>query len=267
MKNRNICKFTAAPIASQLVVSCFVLETNANTMSKLSQISSNRVILVTQGEGSIFIDGAEIPYFSGELLFVFRGERFRIDPKTETSYMYIDFGGTRADELLRRFDIRTVNRRFDGFDGLIPLWSESLSRADEETIDLASESILLYSFSRLTVNSIKDNGLVSKILEITEEEFRNSDLSLSVIAEELSYNPKYLSGVFKRKMGVGYAEYLRTLRIKYAISLFDHGIDSIKNVSFLSGFSDPLYFSSVFKKDVGVSPSEYKKAPNRDNND
>ena len=57
---------------------------------------------------------------------------------------------------------------------------------------------------------------------------------------------------------MGYSEYVRSLRIKYAVSLFDHGIDSVKNVALLSGFTDPLYFSTVFKKCLGVSPKEYK---------
>ena len=47
------------------------------------------------------------------------------------------------------------------------------------------------------------------------------------------------------------------IRLKNAIALFDHGLDSIKNVALLSGFSDPLYFSSVFKAEVGRSPKEY----------
>ncbi|MBQ9769648.1 MAG: helix-turn-helix transcriptional regulator, partial [Clostridia bacterium] len=56
----------------------------------------------------------------------------------------------------------------------------------------------------------------------------------------------------------GYSEYLRTIRIKYAVSLFNHGIDSVKNVALLSGFSDPLYFSTIFRKEIGVTPTEYK---------
>ena len=60
-------------------------------------------------------------------------------------------------------------------------------------------------------------------------------------------------------MGIGYTEYLRTLRVKYAIMLFEQGIDSAKNVAFLAGFSNPLYFSKVFKQVVGVAPSEFKK--------
>ena len=47
------------------------------------------------------------------------------------------------------------------------------------------------------------------------------------------------------------------MRLKYAVSLFDYGLDSVKNVAILSGFADPLYFSSVFKESIGISPREY----------
>ena len=76
---------------------------------------------------------------------------------------------------------------------------------------------------------------------------------LDIVAKLMNY----LSHLFKQKMNVGFSEYLRTLRINYAITLFDNGLDSIKNVALLSGFSDPLYFSSVFKKTVGKSPKDY----------
>ena len=138
------------------------------------------------------------------------------------------------------------------------MWRDSLSRADTETIDLAAESILLYTFSRLSQSAVQKDGLLSQILEITEERFRDPDLCIGEIAKELNYNVKYLSHYFKEKKGVGYAQYLKTIRIKYAVSLFDHGISSVKNVALLSGFTDPLYFSSVFKSCIGLSPTEYK---------
>jgi AraC-like DNA-binding protein len=58
---------------------------------------------------------------------------------------------------------------------------------------------------------------------------------------------------------MNYSEYLRSVRLKYAITLLDHGIDSVKNVALLSGFSDPLYFSKVFKDSIGISPKGYIK--------
>ena len=50
--------------------------------------------------------------------------------------------------------------------------------------------------------------------------------------------------------------HLEDVRIKYAISLFNEGLDSVKNVALLSGFSDPLYFSKVFAKSVISASNE-----------
>lgn len=259
MKSGNICKFIDSAASNALSVSCFILESDPEVMRKKYILNQYRAILVVRGEGVFHFNGYQVPFVPGCLVFGFRGETFYVQCDENCEYMYIHFDGVRAEELLRRFCIHPGFRCFPGCDGLIPLWRESLSRASPQTIDLASESMLLYTFSRLSHDDSEKPGLISRAIEITEEHFTDPSLSLSSIAEMLGYNVKYLSHVFKEKMGVGYSDYLRTLRIKYAVSLFDHGIESIKTVALLSGFSDPLYFSSVFKKSVGLTPREYQK--------
>ncbi len=254
---KNICKFTNPSLPDTLTVSCFVLETDIQTMVKPIKLENNRMLLAVSGEATIKADEHETEFLTGRLFFGFTGEIFCVKNAKNASYMYIDFDGTRAEELLRRFNINKANRTLENFDGLIPMWSESLSRANEQTIDLAAESILLYTFSRLTGAIGAQNNLLGKIIELTEESFKEPQFSLSVLAKKLSYNPKYISHLFKQKMKLSYSEYLCSLRIKYAVSLFDHGIDSVKNVALLSGFTDPLYFSNVFKKNIGMSPREY----------
>lgn len=254
---RNICKFTAPSLPDTLAVSCFVLETDEATMLCERTLCSNRMLLAVSGKGAIVINGIPLELKAGDLVFAFEGESVVMREPKQLTYLYIDFGGSRADELLHRFGIGKGERLFEGFDGLIPMWTESLSRANEQNIDLATESVLLYTFSRLTGANGKNNELVDRMIELTEEHFKEHEFSLSEVSRLLSYNPKYLSHLFKKKLGVGYSEYLCLLRIKYAITLFDHGIDSIKNVALLSGYTDPLYFSSVFKKHIGVSPKEY----------
>ncbi len=257
MSSSNICKFTTQVFPDTLSVSCFILETDMEIMKREQILMHHRMILVVKGNGFFQIDKKRLPYHTGSLIFAFENDSYSVAPTEETSFMYVDFRGRRADELLHRFDIGKSNQSFDGFDGLIPLWKESLSRASEQTIDLAAESILLYTFSRFLGESTERSSLINKIVAITEEQFTNPNLSIAEIASTLSYNAKYLSHLFKEKMGVTHSEYLRSLRIKYAISLFNHGIDSIKNVALLSGFSDPLYFSNVFKSNIGVSPKKY----------
>ena len=142
---------------------------------------------------------------------------------------------------------------------MIPMWRESILRASESSIDLAAESALLYALSRFSSEEREKGDVVNKAVTYINENFTESDLSLAELAEELGYNSKYLSHIFKEKIGMSFSEYLRTVRIKHAVMLFDHGLDSVKNVALLSGFSDPLYFSSVFKNAVGISPKEYKE--------
>lgn len=256
MADNNICKFSMPGVETGLSVSCFVQEGNPDAMRAKTVLSSHRISLVSRGSGNFVINGSMHPFSAGDVVFAFRGEEICTESEG-CEFMYIQFAGVRADELFIRFDIRPGNRRFCAFDGLLPLWKESLSRADGKTTDLVAESMLLYTFSRLTPASAEKDGLLYRLLRQIEENFNDPELTLGRIAEELSYNPKYLSHLFKEGMGIGFAEHLRITRVRYAVSLFDHGLDSVRNVALLSGFSDPLYFSTVFKKVVGVSPREY----------
>lgn len=257
MKDQNICKFVPASYTADLTVSCFVYETDRTVMQTEIPLQHHRAVLFTKGTGTAVIDRRRLPFAVGTLLFGFAEERLCIDPAEECEYLYISFAGARSSALFDRFHITAETRLFDGQDGLIPLWKESLSRASDLTIDLAAESMLLYTFSRLYEHCGNNSALIGQVIKLSESHFTDSALSLAAIADELCYNPKYLSHLFKKETGTGYAEYLRTLRIRYAVSLFDNGLDSIKNVALLSGFADPLYFSTVFKQAIGVSPREY----------
>lgn len=221
------------------------------------KLPENRMILCTDGCGVANVDGADYLIRGGNLLFCMQGEVLSVTPEEGLVYMYVGFEGARADELFRRFDITPLSRIYSGFEGLIPFWQESLFKSMEKNLDLTAESLLLFTFSKLESENNAESGLIAKIIEITEEGFGDYDLNISLVAERLSYHPKYLSHLFKSKTGVTYSEYLRSVRMKYATMLFDRGLDSVKNVAQLSGYSDPFYFSNVFKKCIGLSPKEY----------
>ena len=257
MKTKNMCKFVESSISDGLLIKNFVLETEKKIMERPSAIYAHRAILPLSGEGCFLINGVSYSFRPGTLVFVFQSETLSVSSKGSCQYIYITFSGGRADELFRRFGIHVGRRVFSGLDGCIPLWRESLLHATEGSVDLAAESALLYIFSRLEMEKNEKDDLVQRITALSEAYFNNPALSLSSIADELGYNAKYLSHAFKEKTGTSYTEYLRMLRLKYAVSLFEHGLDSVKNVSLLSGFSDPLYFSTVFKQTLGVSPKQF----------
>lgn len=262
MKNRNICKFIESSEKERLVPRAFVCERNASVMRSVQRLTLNRILLVTKGGGTAFVGGRDYECGMGDILFCFLGESIHFEPVPDTEYLYITFEGSRCGELFRRFGISENSRLFASHEGLIPFWRDALSRAAEANIDIISESVLLYSLSYLTEREKQTDGVSETVLTIIEEEFSDSELSLGGIAARLGYNSKYLSHTFKEKIGMGVAEYIRTVRIRHAVFLLEHGIDSVKNIATLCGFSDPLYFSTVFKKTVGMSPNMYIKREN-----
>ena len=257
MKSKNICKFPPSNFLNEFNISLFVLETDKATMMETVVLQSCRMILVEQGEGIFSIDGVSYPISAGTLIFGFENESFRLTDGTDVQYFYIDFSGQRGHNLCARFGIYPATRMIKKQNGLIPFCRDCLLSTPQEHIDLAAESVLLYVFSRLTNANAAQNSLLQSIIDLTNDSLSNPDLSISLVAKELGYNAKYLSHFFKEKMNVCYSEYLSSIRFKYAISLFEHGLNSIKNVAFLCGYSDPLYFSKSFKKAIGVSPKEY----------
>lgn len=257
MNNQNICKIYTPAISDSILIHCFVYETELGNMRRGYVLPHNRMLLATRGDGVMLLDGERIQFGTGSLIFAFCGEKLLLSESNNATFVFVDFSGLRAETLMNRFGINHDNRYFKNFEGMIPFWKENLLRASPETIDLAAESVLLHTLSRMKSEKTVQNEIIASILNIIENNFNDNSLSIVSISENLSYHHKYLSHLFKKEVGVGFSEYLRDKRINYARTLFDHGIDSIKNVAFLSGFNDPLYFSTVFKKVTGISPKEY----------
>ena len=139
------------------------------------------------------------PVHKGSLVFAFNSENFSATSNDKLEYMYIQFSGARCDTLFNRFGINHSNRVFENFEGSVPLWLDAVLRTEESNIDLAGEAILLHTFSRLSNELLKKDSLVNQIITLTEKYFSDSSLSISKIADHLSYNPKYLSHIFKRE--------------------------------------------------------------------
>lgn len=103
---------------------------------------------------------------------------------------------------------------------------------------------------------------IGRIVEETNvliNERFNQDLNLDDISKELHISPQYLSRLYKNETGENFIERLTSVRIENAKKLMKEGKYSIKEISYMSGYSDPNYFSKLFKKHVGISPTDYQK--------
>jgi len=257
VNDQNICKFLEPKSDVNFAAANFVFETKTPESHKLVIRRTNILYLVADGEGIYKCGGKCWPIQCGTVFFSFADAPYTIENINELKYYYISFTGERSEELFERFGIRQDNCCFEGYEGMIPLWQDSLVRAEDDNIDLLCESMVLYVFSKLKEANRDPGDIASFILTYMENHFTESDLSLESVSNAAGYHAKYISYVFKKRFAMGFTEYLRLMRIKHAVMLMENGVTCIKNVAFLSGFSDPLYFSKVFAKSVGMSPRDY----------
>jgi len=99
---------------------------------------------------------------------------------------------------------------------------------------------------------------LSKALSYISENY-NEKLTLTLVAEWCLVSPGYLSRLFSEHLDIKFIDYLNSYRINQAIILLKNRDISIKEVTYLVGYTDPNYFSRIFRKIKGISPSDFEK--------
>jgi two-component system response regulator YesN len=76
---------------------------------------------------------------------------------------------------------------------------------------------------------------------------------------------EYLSKTFKATVGVGFSDYVASLRMEKAKTLIlEHNIP-IKDVGFMVGYIEQPHFYKKFKKYFSMTPGEMKQTLKIDN--
>ncbi|MGM9649791.1 MAG: response regulator [Butyricicoccaceae bacterium] len=91
------------------------------------------------------------------------------------------------------------------------------------------------------------------------QEHFSEQIGLGHAARHVGLTPPYLSTLFKQEMGVGFSEYLLSLRLNWVCEHLISTTKTIKQISQEAGFVNYQYFCKMFKKHLGVSPAVYRK--------
>lgn len=121
--------------------------------------------------------------------------------------------------------------------------------------------MLLRNFEKKDENYKKDIAkLISfqKILEYISVNYTDN-LTLKSLADEFNYNPVYLSGMFRKQIGVNFKYYLDNMRISKAMDLLLTTDMTVSEISTSCGYENIRTFNNVFKRITGIVPSTVKK--------
>lgn len=100
--------------------------------------------------------------------------------------------------------------------------------------------------------------LVKETVEATEL-FRDSDLTLSRLANEAGLKSHHLSEVLNQEAGQNFYQFINAYRIEFVCSKFKEDAKSrILDTALDAGFASKSTFNSIFKQFKGVTPSQYR---------
>ena len=124
--------------------------------------------------------------------------------------------------------------------------------------DPVQVNIVYKSLCNRLIDKSKKKPVVIEVQKYINRNYSNEELSISEIANSLGISQTYLTRLFKRELGMTFADYLTNVRIKNAIILMRDPSLKLYEIAKLIGYSTQHYFSNVFRKYVGISPQDYK---------
>ena len=135
--------------------------------------------------------------------------------------------------------------------------NETLQRLVREL----DESAVSESQREVNERSSVSYGGMNNICTFIKENYKNSEINLTYVANKFGFNPSYLSRKFKEETGMSFIDYVTRCRMEKALELL-----RMKMAMYITakevGIPDPNYFSKCFKKYTGKSYSEMMKEEN-----
>jgi AraC family transcriptional regulator, arabinose operon regulatory protein len=193
------------------------------------------------------------------------GEVVAISEHTQQHLMYPSFRMFSSDHYLnklllpKKMSVKNAPYMIRKLKELYEMYNSSRSfRFIHLSMGVMDIFLELISQSEDNAAFSKSDTIVRKLLVYLEEHCM-AELDTVQIGNTLQLNYRYITTLFKNKVGTSIFKYHERLRIHRAAELLKTTTLNISEVSDQAGFQSPFYFSRVFKKVIGESPSDYIK--------
>ena len=122
------------------------------------------------------------------------------------------------------------------------------------------------------VDNKSTDGLIDKetrssILQIVQRKveeqnlYRNSELTLGSLAEEVGVSPHYLSETLNQHSGKNFNQFINEYRVAEVCQKLEHESErKLIDLALDAGFSSKSSFNAIFKKLTGKTPSQHRES-------
>lgn len=233
---------------------------------------SVEIVCPTSGTLAMTISERQYRLFPGDIAVVF--------PSVSHSFDYVS---PDVEGLTLIFLPDTINEYSRTFRTMLPA-CPLLSRQDKapeldgiihNLIDLSRQGdsplqtsylhlFLAYMFLKLPLSPIEKQiqtsqgyRLTYQILHYISEHF-TEPLTLESTAHALGISRIHLSHIFSQQLHINFRQYINTLRIDRACKLLRDPSNTISQVAYQCGYSNPRTFHRAFLTQCGMPPNQYR---------
>lgn len=158
------------------------------------------------------------------------------------------------------------SKMYDAFSHPDKFSDQLLGNFFYELLTLAYKQNIINNEKNLRKSSDKNvSEDIFAALDFIYNNYKTS-ISLDDVAKHVNMSSSYFSKLFKKVMGIGFAQYLLSLRMKEACTLLETTSLPITEVALNSGFNSSQYFCNAFKTQKKISPFQYRSDSNSTEN-
>ena len=228
------------------------------------------LVLFLEGHCSAFADTERYEINGGDAFIAFPNQIHRYESYDKERYILFIINPDVLPDISHIFsDMQPISAKLTGAakDTEVLELAERLYAMDTDTDPYAEVRLHGYLIAllgkllpqmELTKTVPGDSHALKTIVNYCAKNY-TSDLSLSLLENELHISRYYISHLFSDKLQIGFNDYVNSLRVSFACNYLRHSDKSVTEISDLVGFGTLRTFNRAFLKQMGKTPSEYRR--------
>jgi AraC-like DNA-binding protein len=139
--------------------------------------------------------------------------------------------------------------------GTLP--ANPIPNAENSGKSLEQPNELLSAGNAVAVLPGSDAQFIKRVIHYLESKMQDCSLDISLLAGEMNMSSSNLYRKIRSITGLSSKDFVMNHKMTHAARLLLTGSFSVKEIAYMTGFSDARYFSTRFKKYFSCTPTQY----------
>ena len=221
------------------------------------------LLLVNSGELEVKCADKCTILKKGNFVIYKPGEKQYYKSISKTSYLWMHFGGTSVDEILRSYSLDSGIYLTEYNMSIFSVYLDLIMNHNQPNLKNFANGMFLILLTHISnmlkeVHNTKIPESISEVITYININY-NKQLTIKDMSKKAGYSQSRFAHLFKESTNMTPLAYCNNIRLKNACEMLTGTNCSIGDVALKCGFEDQLYFCRVFKKKYGISPSEFRR--------